>query len=235
MAQQYGCTHTASVTVSLMGELRLYAIGVDEVRGIFGAPPDQAQQLREIAAKVLAPPPGEERTGLIGKLGPIFRKQPAAPVISPSQPTPQDVDTLISGAYVPPDRTAASWRALEVLVSGSAWGATRMSLTQQSLDDLDFALARGGVSSAVGLRHLLNSTTSVNLVPVQGLVVGYHPHEKALAMASAYRAAMPEVKTQEQQEMLAALVTWLDGFLPWASVATSLGRPAPDLIGFWAT
>lgn len=219
-----------------MGELRLYAVGVDEVRGIFGAPPPEAQRLREVATKILAPPPStqQKRTGLIGKLGPIFRKAPDAPVVAPDQPTPQDVDTLLSGAYITPERTVASWRALEVLVSGSAWGSTRMSLTQQSLDDLDFALARGGVSSAAGLRHLLNSTPSLNLLPVQGLVVGFHPHEKALAMASAYRAAMPEVKTEEQQEMLAALVTWLDGFVPWASVAASLGRPTPDLVGFWA-
>ncbi|GAA2111992.1 hypothetical protein GCM10009841_35260 [Microlunatus panaciterrae] len=217
-----------------MGELRLYAIGIDEVRGIFGAPPQEAERLRGIATKVLAPPAVAQKTGLIGKLGPIFRRVPAAPVMSPTAPTPHDVDVLVSGAYIPPDRTAASWRALEVLVSGSAWGATRMALTPQALDDLDFALARGGVSAAVGLRHLLSSTTSVNLVPVPGLTVGYHPYEKALAMASAYRAAMPEVKTAEQQEMLAALISWLDGFRPWADVAQSLARPVPDLVGFWA-
>ena len=48
---------------------------------------------------------------------------------------------------------------------------------------LDFALARGGVSAAVGLRHLLTSVTSINLLPVSGLTVGWHPHDKALAMA----------------------------------------------------
>jgi hypothetical protein len=53
-------------------------------------------------------------------------------------------------------------------------------------------------------------------------------------MAGAYRAAMPQIKTREQQEMVAALVTWLDGFIPWAQVAASLGRPVPDLFGFYA-
>ena len=32
----------------------------------------------------------------------------------------------------------------------------------------------------------------------------------------------------------AALASWLDGFVPWAQVAASMGRPVPDLIGFWA-
>jgi hypothetical protein len=156
-------------------------------------------------------------------------------VISPTQPEPHDVEVLLAGAYVPPDRTGATWRLLETLVQGIAWGSTRMSLTAQALDDLDFALARGGVSAAVGLRHLLNSTMSLNLVPVQGLTVGWHPHHKAVAMAAVYRSAIQDIKTEEQREMIKSLTTWLDGFPPWAQVAASLGRPVPDLVGFWAS
>jgi hypothetical protein len=54
-------------------------------------------------------------------------------------------------------------------------------------------------------------------------------------MAAAYRSAMPGIKTDEQREMINALTIWLDGFLPWAQVAASLGRPVPDLVGFWAS
>lgn len=217
-----------------MGELRLYAIGIDEIRGILGASPSRAEHLRELAHTALTPASTGTRTGLLSKLGPLFKRPPATPVISPTQPEPQDVEVLLAGAYVPPERMGASWRLMEILVQGTAWGATRMSLTSQSLDDLDFALARGGVSSAVGLRHLLNTTTSLNLIPVQGLTVGWHPHEKALAMAGAYRSAMPQIKTTEQQDQINALASWLDGFIPWAQVALSLGRPVPDLVGFWA-
>ena len=221
--------------MSGMGELRLYAIGIDEVRGMFGASPPEQERLRKVASDALTPPPDPvKHGGLIGKLGPIFKRPPAAVVISPTQPVPQDVEVLLAGAYVPPERTGATWRVLETLVQGTAWGSTLMHLTPESLDDLDFALARGGVTSAVGLRHLLTSSPSLNLLPVRGLTVGWHPHEKALAMAGAYRAAIPEVKTQEQQEMVAALVTWLDGFVPWARVAATLDRPVPDLVGFWA-
>ena len=217
-----------------MGELRLYAIGLDEVRGIIGAPPHQLDQLRDLARRAFTTPTEPSRSGLLGKLGPIFRRVPATPVVSPTQPEPRDVEVLLAGAYVPPARIGATWRVLETLVQGTAWGSTRMALTPQSLDDLDFALARGGVSAAVGLRHLLNSTTSLNLIPVQGLTVGWHPHEKALAMAGAYRAALPQIKTDEQREMVESLATWLDGFVPWSRVAPSLNRPVPDLIGFWA-
>ena len=150
---------------------------------MFGASPAVADHLREVARNAFAPPPEDGRHGLLSKLGPIFRRVPATPVISPTQPEPHDVEVLLAGAYVPPDRMGATWRLLETLVQGIAWGSTRMSLTEHSLSDLDFALARGGVSAAVGIRHLLENKASLNLIPVQGLTVGWHRHEKALAMA----------------------------------------------------
>jgi hypothetical protein len=218
-----------------MGELRLYAIGIDEMRGMVGADEGYAVQLREFAQTALAPDPvGARSGGLLSRLGPIFRRVPASPVIGPTDPEPHDVDVLLAGAYVPPERAGATWRVLETMVQGVAWGSTRLELDDSQMDDLDFALARGGVSAAVGLRHLLNSTTSVGLLPVTGLTVGWHPYQKALMMASAYRAAMAELKTPAQQELISALVIWLDGFVPWSEVAERMGRPAPDLIGFYA-
>jgi hypothetical protein len=212
----------------------LYAIGLEEVRRMFGASPAVAEHLRGVAQRAFAPPAETSRSGLLGRLGPIFRRVPATPVISPTQPEPQDVEVLLAGAYIPPDRMGATWRLLETLVQGTAWGSTRMRLTEPELNDLDFALARGGVSAAVGIRHLLNSKTGLNLMPVQGLTVGWHPHDKALAMNDAYRLAIGEIKTDEQREMVQGLTVWLDGFVPWAQVAASLGRPVPDLLGFWA-
>jgi len=187
-----------------------------------------------MAEQAFTPQPVPDRTGLLSKLGPIFRRPPAAPVISPTQPEPQDVEVLLAGAYVRPERTGATWRVLETLVAGMAWGSTRMSLTSESLDDLDFALARGGVSAAVGLRHLLDTSAGLRLVPVHGLTLGYHPYATALAMAGAYRAAMAQLKTPEQQQLTGALAAWLDGFVPWSQMATASGRPVPDLLGFWA-
>ena len=217
-----------------MGEIRFYAIGIAEMRGIFGASEATAEHLREIARRAFSREPEPARAGLLSKLGPIFRRVPAAPVVLTTDPEPRDVEVLLAGAYVPPDRTGATWRVLETLVAEIAWGSTRMTLTEQGLDDLDFALARGGVSSFVGLRHLLATTTSMPLVGVHGLDVGWHHYEQALAMAGAYRSAMGQLEDDAQREMVAALATWLDGFVPWASVSASLGRPVPDLIAFYA-
>jgi len=219
--------------VSAMGELRLYAIGIEEMRGIVGAGP-LTGELREAAARAFTRPAQPKTKGLISKLGPIFRRAPDAPVISPTDPEPRDVEVLLAGAYISPDRMGASWRVLEALVQYRCWGSTRLPLTSHSLDDLDFALARGGVAAAVGVGHLLTTSTNVRLIPVQGLTVGWHRYDKALAMAAAYRAAIHEIKTDEQRELVGSLVTWLDGFTAWSEVAGRIGRPVPDLVGFWA-
>ncbi len=217
-----------------MSEVRLYAVGMAEVRGMLGASEDQAAALRAIAQQAFAVGPPPTRVGLLHKLGPLFRRAPDAPVAAATDPEPRDVDVLLAGAYVSPDRAGATWRILETLVCGTAWGSTRLSLNSTELDELDFALAAGGVSAAVGLRHLLETDPALPLPLVSGLRVGWHHYEQALAMAGAYRTALPQLERPEQRGLVVALSTWLDGFVPWGSVAASLGRPVPDLIGFWA-
>ena len=221
-----------------MGDLRLYAIGVEEVRSFLGAPAPLADQLTEIARRALAPaePVGAVRGGgLLGKLGPLFKRDPQAVVTDPHQPTPTDVTNLLGGHYVAADRNIATWRLMEILIQGWAWGSTRLSLDPRALDDLDFALARGGVSAAVGVRHLLTNSIQLPLSPAAGLVVGFHPYARAVDTADAYRQALPQVPGEHQQELIAGLVKWLDGFPHWAQVAPTIGRPVPDLVGFWVS
>ena len=119
------------------GELRLYAIGIQELHGIVGAAPERIPELRELARRAFAPRKEPEPAGLLSKLGPIFRRVPAAPVIPATQPEPRDVEILLAGAYVPPERIGATWRVLETSAQAMAWGSTRMSVTAAQLDDLD--------------------------------------------------------------------------------------------------
>ena len=57
-----------------MGELRLYAVGIEEVRGMFGASPPVAEHLREVARSAFAPPAVEARGGAGGfKVAPSGR------------------------------------------------------------------------------------------------------------------------------------------------------------------
>ena len=62
--------------------------------------------------------------------------------------------------------------------------------------------------------------------------MGWHRRGKALAMAAAYRLAMPPVET-EGRAVISLLAIWLDGFVPWPrSPAGSVA--SADLVSFWA-
>lgn len=219
------------------GDLRLYAVGADEMLQILGASQQYAAELTEIAARAMptAAEPAAAKHGLLDRLGPIFRRAPQAVLVDPNDPTGEDLTRLLGGQFIPPDRVVATWRLLEILAQGRSWGSTRLSLDQRALDDFDFALARGGVSAAVGVRHLVNHDLRLTLPPAAGLKVGFQPYTHVLDMADAYRQALPQVPGEDRQELIAGLIKWLDGFPHWAEVAPRVGRPVPDLVGFWVS
>jgi hypothetical protein len=217
-----------------MGELRLYAIGIDEVRQMFGAPVGLAERLREQAQTALAPPQSDARSGgLLSRLGPIFHRVPGTPVLDPDDPIPADLDRILAGGYIPAERSAATWRLWELLIKENSWGRTGLTASEHELDGLDFSLARGGVHAAGGLRHLLNTSAELPLRPPHGLLVGYHTHDVAVWMAESYHQAVPEIEAEQDRETADRLAQWLDGFGHWADVAPTAGRQAPDLVGFW--
>ena len=77
-----------------MGELRLYAIGVDEVRDVFCASPALEHQFRSIAAEAFPAHTTPKQPGMLGKLGPLFRRPPEAVIVQPDTPVEADVAEL---------------------------------------------------------------------------------------------------------------------------------------------
>lgn len=218
-----------------MGDLRLYAIGIDEVRDTFGADPQLRDHLRQIADRAFAPEPAPTGppVGLLGKIGPLFRRPIDQPVIRPDQPTPADFDTLVSGQWVAPERLDATWRLFERLVGERSWGAMHLHLDDAMLNRIDFELARAGSPSHLGLAALLRSDARVGLTPKPGTVIGYRVHPHAVATADAYAQAQAALPSSDVADQVRMLVNWLNGFAHWGDLAPGLGRPVPDLIAFW--
>ncbi len=211
-----------------MGSMRLYAIAIDEVRDIFRATPEVAGSLRAMAAARF----GEnspQQPGLLGKLGPVFRRAPDAPVVRPDLPSGSDVDALLCGRYVAPHRLAACWLLLETWLEGLAWGSTGLELTEARLNDVDFDLVRAEVPSRHGLRSLLTADLGIALMPCPGLAAGWVHGDHVRAMAATWRAAVPRLDA-EDRPLAEAVVAWLDEFRRWSSEAPAAHRPPPDLV-----
>jgi hypothetical protein len=213
-----------------MGSLRLYAIAIDEVREIFGAPEETATALRAIAAhRFPAAPP--TTPGLLAKLGPVFRRAVDAPVLRDGVPSGSDVDTLLAGRYVPPHRLSASWALFEAFVEAMAWGSTSQPVTESDLNDFDFDLARAAVPTRYGLRQLLRADLGISMLPCPGLAAGFAHADQVTAMAEAWRTGLP-LLAPANQPMAQSVLAWLDVFPEWAAQASRGSRPAPDLVAF---
>ncbi|MGJ3508759.1 DUF7691 family protein [Enemella sp. A6] len=217
-----------------MGELRLYAIGIDEIRAMFGADEHRGAQLREIAAADLTPPAPPKQRGLLGVLGPIFKRPPGTVPVDPDQPRAADLEDQIAGRHPDPDRLVARWRLLEVLVTGTAWSSTKLPLPGTLLNDIDFSMACVGVPTSLSLASLLDDDLRTGLPPLPGLRVGFCHHPRALARAEAYRDAVELISEPERAEAVEKIAAWLSGFVRWGELAPELGRPEPSLVGFYS-
>lgn len=211
-----------------MGSVRLYAIAIDEVRDIFRASEETAARLRSVAADRFGDST-PSMPGRLGKLGPMFRRAPDAPVVRPGVPSGSDVDTMLTGRYVAPHRLGACWTLLETWLDVLAWGSVGREVSETQLDDFDFDLVRAGVPARYGLRSLLKTGLGIALLPSPGLAAGWASLDHAQAMADAWRPALPELEPAHQ-EAARGLLAWLDNYPGWVAAAAQQGRQPPDLV-----
>ncbi len=211
-----------------MGSVRLYAIGIDEVRDIFRATEENATVLRAIAAQRFGDP-APSASGLLGKLGPVFRRAPDAPVVQPGVPSGSDVDALLCGRYVPPHRLSACWVLLEAWLERLAWSYTAQDVSEARLNDFDFGLVRAEVPARLGLRGLLKSDLGIALMPFPGLAAGWGRTEHVKAVAAAWRLALDRLN-EEDRSLASGILAWLDNYPGWIDAAPAARRPAPDLV-----
>lgn len=210
-----------------MSRLRLTAISIDEVRDIFGASPEFAEELRSLATDQFAPPSNRRRGFIAG----LFRRDPIVEA-SPHTPTMTDLESLLAGRYVAPERTDASWVLVDGWLRRLGWAQLELNLSEGELNELEFDLARAGLSSQFAVRKLLAGEAQLPLRPPAGVRVGYAKFGHVVATRDAVRRALPEL-AETHHQALNRLVAFLDGFEAWEQAAMNAGRPRPDLFGQW--
>lgn len=205
-----------------MPTLELFVIGIDRVRDIFRADPDLAAHLRAVAVERFVAPTAPPRT-LLGKLGPLFRRAPETEVRL-GGPIPRDVEALLTGAFVDPDRAEPSWQVLLAWLERLA--PAHAVLTFDDLDALDYDLARAGLPSEVSLRSLAARDLGVPLRPVPGQFVGYGKHQQWVETRDGLREVIASPEHGLEEETLRAVETLVGLFDDVPADAT----PPPDLV-----
>lgn len=209
-----------------MSTLWLCAVTIDEVRGIFGADPLLAARLRDVAARKFAAETPVD-LGLLGKLGPAFRRPPDAPITRPDIPTGVEVDALLASRYLPPDRLGAAWVLLLAWLDELTPGRLALELSAAQLSEFDFDLACSGVPSRLGLTDLLKMGLGIPLAPGPGWAAGWVSAEHAATIAPAWRACLDELP-QERRELAVTVLDWLEAQPGW-----TVPEPTPDLVAIF--
>lgn len=212
-----------------MTQLRLYAIGIDEVRDMFGASPELADTLRRIAAARFVLDKKASRVGMLGKLGPLFAKPPIPADLGELDPTTADVETILAGRFIAPERVRASWRLIDAWVGELGWGTLRIDADPAALTQVDFDLARADVNSEFGLESLFRGDLGLPLRPLPDMRIGYRKHAHARAMADALRGDIDGL-ADASRDLTVAIQQWLANFPAWAEDAFAAGRAAPDVV-----
>lgn len=211
----------------------MHALSIHEVRDMFGADAELAGRLRAIASDTFQVPAADRKpTGLLGRLGPMFRHNPG-PVIPHGTPLPSDWENLIRGQYIAPERLEVSWKVLDAWVDAVDWDTWHADLGRRELDDLDFALTKAGLPSRFGMRKLLQDDAQLPLRPATGMRVGYSKLSHVLATSERLATVMDEVEGDRNQQIVHDLAGFLARFDEWAARAQSAGRPSPDLFLVW--
>lgn len=211
-----------------MGTLKLWAVGIDEVREIFSANPEVAERLRAAAVARFRTDLPRQR-GLLGKLGPLLRPatDPAAP--RPGVPGSDDVEDLLAGRHIPPQRLGQAWTLLEFWIDTLSWGAGEWPLTTARLSELDFDLARAGIPARYSVSDLFANGLGVSLSRCDNLAAGFVRAEQAHEMATAWAAGAPDLEPANQQ-IATQLIEFLRHWPEWTALAAEHGRPEPDLV-----
>ncbi len=181
-----------------METLSLFAISINDVRDVFGAEPELAARLRQVAAEKFPGRPHQRR-----RLGPLLRRDPDSEV-DPNRPLQSDVDALLQGGFIPAERSWQCWELLRVWLVDLS---TALRTLELDLATTEYELAAAGLPSQYSVAHLWQRDLGVPLRPAAGQIVGYakHPHalETLQALASLDSSGwLSEVTKQLTKELL---------------------------------
>lgn len=182
-----------------MLRLVVFAMRIDDVRDIFGADPALAERLRAVAVARFAEPQPARRHWF----KPMLRRDPDTEVRT-DRPLRTDVDALLSGGYVEPDRLPAAWQILTAWLEDLSTAQTEVAWDSDRFDRVEWDLARAGLNSDYSLRRLADRQLGSPLRALPGQVVGY---AKAVHVAETAAAVRDALQNPELPPETAAFVT----------------------------
>lgn len=168
-----------------MPRLLVFAVRIDDVRDIFGAEAALAERLRSVAAASFSTQQPTRRRWF----KPMLRRDPDTEVRT-DRPLRGEVDALLSGGFIEPDRQPAAWRVFTLWLEDLSTASVEVAWDPELFDRVEWDLARAGLNSDYSLRRLADRQLGTPLRPLPGQVVGYAKAVHVAETADAVRVAL---------------------------------------------
>ncbi len=194
-----------------MGQLHLYAIGIETFRDFFGKAGEDVAELRQLAEQAF-PTPEPPTARMIDKLGPIMRRAAYEPVIRPDVPTGIEMDALVTGSFIPPTRLVAAWALVLVWLDEYAKHTAIVEGTTEEFRDADFELALAGLPSQYTLSACFTHELQIPLGTPLGWHTGWQKGTMMREGAEHWATASEDI-SKENHELLADVISW---FADWS-------------------
>ncbi|AQP45280.1 hypothetical protein [Tessaracoccus flavus] len=201
-----------------MQTLVVCAVSIDDVRDIFRADEALAARLRALAADTFSPPTAQKRRWF----GPVLRHDEVR--VDPAAPTHADMDAVLTGSFVAPDRLPQAWTLVATWVQGVAAASAKVPWNLARTEQIEFDLARAGLNSDYALRNLAERDLGIPLRRLPDQIAGYAKHVQVVETLDALRSIdqRPEFTPEAH-----AVVDQLVGVLE-----TAANDPHLDLVAF---
>lgn len=179
-----------------MNRLVIFAIDIDDVRDIFGAAPALAERLRCVVAAHFSGPTPSKRSWF----KPMLRRDPDTEVRT-DRPLRGDVDALLSGGHIAPDRAQACWQVFTLWLEELSSAHQEVPYDPALFERIEWDLARSGLNSDYSLRRLADRQLGTPLRPLPDQVAGYaksvHVAETAEALELAMQSTEMTAETRD--------------------------------------
>lgn len=187
-----------------MESLRLYPIQLALIPKMFAADESFASSLRELASDIL--PKNSSAKGKISQLITFWRNPIGNPNSSNVLPSQRDIDRLLGGLTIAPERQPQAWQIFECWVRSLGYSRWHKEVSRETLNHLETQGTKLEIPTEYGLSKLFINKLDIPLSEYPELQNGYVDYQFVEGFYLSWKEVLPKISAMENQVLTDLLV-----------------------------
>lgn len=210
-----------------MESLRLYPIKIALVSKMFAANESFASSLRELTSEIL--PKNNPRKTKLSQLVRLWNSPSKAPDSNNNSPSQDDIDRMLHGLEIAPERRPQAWQIFECWVRGISYSNWITEVSKEQLNKLESHGIKLGIPAEYVLSKLFITKLEIPLSEYPELQNGYVNYQFIEGFYLAWKEIMPSISANisaAETQILTDLLVFFRNVLNYAD--------EPELLIFYS-